>query len=403
MANEPNGLYAWDIDHNDWAYLGDLTGPKGDKGDTGDTGPAGAAGVTPNISAAATVGTGTGTPSVSVVKTGTAAAPTFTFNFNNLKGATGPQGAAGATGATGPQGPAGPKGDTGDTGPQGPTGATGPAGQDGTDGVDGQRPVISAAATICTGTGTPTVTVTKSGTDLAPTLTFAFDNLKGPKGDNGTTGATGATGATGPQGPQGEQGEQGIQGPTGATGPTGTKGDKGDKGDTGARGPQGERGATGYGVPAGGTANQMLVKNSSSNYDTKWVNQPDSSHFSKYTVTGISSSTSTSDFSVYSSSVIGKTIKNVRVTVHWDTVPNGYSGIIEAGKRYPLNGFTNGDYVFSYKWSQSGGDVTITSVAPSKLSVITTPTGSIVAMTIGDNVTPIAVPGGVNADIILEY
>lgn len=247
MANEGNGLYAWDIDHNDWAYLGDLTGPKGDTGETGPAGPTGADGVTPNISAAATVGTGTGTPSVSVVKTGTAAAPTFTFNFNNLKGATGAQGPAGATGATGATGPAGPKGDTGDTGPQGPTGATGPAGQDGSDGADGQTPVISAAATIGTGTGTPSVTVTKSGTDLAPILTFAFDNLKGEKGDTGPAGERGATGATGAQGPTGATGQQGIPGPAGADG------------------------ADGQGVPTGGITGQYLVKNSNTDYDTKWA------------------------------------------------------------------------------------------------------------------------------------
>jgi hypothetical protein len=63
----------------------------------------------------------------------------------------------------------------------------------------------------------------------------------------GPTGATGATGATGPQGPQGIQG---IQGPTGATG------------------------ATGPGVASGGTGGQLLVKNSSTNYDTTWTSSP---------------------------------------------------------------------------------------------------------------------------------
>ena len=41
------------------------------------------------------------------------------------------------------------------------------------------------------------------GTDLAPTLTFAFDGLKGPKGDKGDQGPQGPTG---PQGPAGADG-----------------------------------------------------------------------------------------------------------------------------------------------------------------------------------------------------
>ena len=131
----------------------------------------------PDITAAATVDSNTGTPSVAVVKTGTDEEPTFTFNFHNLKGAQGETGATGATGATGPAGPTGPQGETGATGatgPQGPkgdtgdTGPAGPAGADGADGTDGVTPVISATASVNSSTGTPSVTVTKSGTDAAP-------------------------------------------------------------------------------------------------------------------------------------------------------------------------------------------------------------------------------------------
>lgn len=64
----------------------------------------------------------------------------------------------------------GDKGDTGATGPQGPKGDT------------GATPVISATATVDNTTGTPSVNVTKAGTDAAPEFTFAFTGLKGEPG-----------------------------------------------------------------------------------------------------------------------------------------------------------------------------------------------------------------------------
>lgn len=86
----------------------------------------------------------------------------------------------------------GSKGATGSQGPKGDTGVAGTAAGFGT-------PI----ATIDANVGTPSVTVTASGSNTAKVFNFAFKNLKGAKGDKGDTGAKGATGATGPQGPAG--------------------------------------------------------------------------------------------------------------------------------------------------------------------------------------------------------
>lgn len=56
---------------------------------------------------------------------------------------------------------------------------------------------------------------------------------------------------------QGPPGEQGEQGPIGATGP------------------QGPQGPAGEGVPAGGTAGQVLTKKSDADYDAEWVEAPE--------------------------------------------------------------------------------------------------------------------------------
>lgn len=67
----------------------------------------------------------------------------------------------------------------------------GAKGDKGDKGNTGTTPNISASASVSNTTGTPSVTVTKSGTTEAPSLAFAFTNLKGAKGDTGATGPTG--------------------------------------------------------------------------------------------------------------------------------------------------------------------------------------------------------------------
>lgn len=160
-------------------------------------------------------------------------------------------------------------------GAQGEQGEQGPAGQDGTDGTDGQdgvTPVITATATAdATHSANPSVTVTKSGTDAAPSFAFAFSGLQGE------------------QGPAGADGEDGVDGQDGAaatiavgtvtTGAAGSSATVTNVGTSSAavfdfsipQGAAGAQGPAGQGVPTGGTTGQVLAKASGTNYDCEWV------------------------------------------------------------------------------------------------------------------------------------
>lgn len=155
------------------AYSVARQGANGAKGNTGSQGPQGPKGET-GVAAGfgtptATVDANVGTPSVTITASGANTAKVFNFAFHNLKGQKGD------TGPRGPQGEQGPKGETGAT---------------------GATPTITASATVNNSTGTPSVTVTKSGTNTNPSFTFAFQNLKGAKGDPGVNATTTAVATT---------------------------------------------------------------------------------------------------------------------------------------------------------------------------------------------------------------
>ena len=217
-----------------------LKGEQGSQGIPGQDGQNGSDGITPIISASASASNTTGVPAVTVTRTGTDAAPNFDFYFENLKGE---RGVAGPTGETGPQGPSG---------------------------NDGVTPNITATGSVTNTTGVPSVTITKTGTDLAPTFDFAFTNIKGEQGVQGEAGRNGADGSDGvtPIISATASVDDAVGIPNVVITRSGT--DAAPNYDFTFHNLKGTQGSPGEGVPSGGTSDQVLVKQSATDYDTAW-------------------------------------------------------------------------------------------------------------------------------------
>ena len=319
--------HGWTWQNNEvWLDVGPIQGPPGVTGPQGPPGARGMQGMQGNPGPTGPVG-----PKGDPGAASTVPGPT---GPQGIKGDTGAPGATGNPGPQGVQGATGNAGPTGNTGPQGPAGMQGPVGPTGPKGNDGTSVVLKGSVAnqaalpatgntfgdlwVTTDTGDGWVWSTPGqwanvGPIQGPAGPQGLPGTPGAQGPAGATGAQGPTGNTGSQGPQGMQGNPGSQGPKGdtgltgpqgLTGPTGSPGapgadstvpgptgpqgiqgipgpqglqgnpgPQGTAGSTGPQGPTGNTGATGPagpGVPAGGTAGQVLSKVDATDYNTSW-------------------------------------------------------------------------------------------------------------------------------------
>ncbi|TWH46320.1 hypothetical protein [Sporomusa sp. KB1] len=181
-------------------------------------------------------------------------------NFENLVTAVSALytsgGGEGTEGPPGPQGPAGPQGEQGPVGPTGPQGLRGPAGPGGPAGLAWK------------GSWSNTTTYQKDdavGYQGASYFCLDAHTNVPPTGNASSETYWALLASQGAAGPQGPAGSQGIQGPEGPAGP------QGKAGPIGPQGPKGDPGAAGTGIPAGGTAGQVLVKSSATDYAIAWA------------------------------------------------------------------------------------------------------------------------------------
>ena len=220
-------------------YAVSYHGEKGDKGDPGTNGTNGAAAGFGDITA--TVNNTVGTPSVSVSTSGANTSKNLAFTFSNLKGEKGDPGTNGTNGKDGTNGSNGAAAGFGNVtasvdanvgtpsvtvstsgsntsknfsfafknlkGEPGTNGTDGKDGRDGTNGTNGAAAGFGdITATVNNSVGTPSVTISTSGSNTSKNFAFAFSNLKGEKGDPGTNGKDGTNGTNGSVGPTGPQG-----------------------------------------------------------------------------------------------------------------------------------------------------------------------------------------------------
>lgn len=161
------------------------------------------------------------------------------------KGEAGPRGPQGERGPEGPQGPKGAQGERGERGPEGPQGPQGPPGivWRGEWAVSGQYEPMDAVAYR----GSSWI-ARDARRGVPPGTAGQWDTLA-QKGRDGYVVVRGGGdgGGGGTPGPQGPQGPEGPQGPAGATG------------------------SNGVGVPAGGSAGQVLRKVTATDFDTAWA------------------------------------------------------------------------------------------------------------------------------------
>lgn len=217
---------------NDVLFQINLTGgAQGQKGDTGSAGPANSLSI------------GTVTKGEQASATITGESPNQILNLVLPKGDQGIKGDQGQ------------KGDKGDPGLQGLQGVEGPKGD------PGVTPNIQVGTTTTLEAGSQ-ATVTQRGTAENPIFDFGI-----PKGADGSGSGSGENGATytpdvSEDGMLSWTNDKGLPNPD----PVNIKGPQGDPGEDGTNG------ANGQGVPTGGTAGQILVKNSDADYDTMWKN-----------------------------------------------------------------------------------------------------------------------------------
>ncbi len=189
-------------------------------------------------------------------------------------GPKGPPGVPGPKGDPGPPGPQGIQGVQGIQGPPGPQGEAGADGQQGVQGIPGEpgdpfliQKIYPTAAAMHAGYATDGI---EEGQLVGiSTETGGEDGgklyIKGPVDYEFFFDLASVDGIAGPPGPQGVQGVPGQKGDQGEPGPAGPQGIQGEQGIQGPAGP---------GLPTGGTAGQIPVKASGTDYDVQWADPP---------------------------------------------------------------------------------------------------------------------------------